>query len=499
MLLTKTAGQSDAQPYGCTCEPPIGCSVDQDGQGCICPACGRSCAFCAEGSSLWADALARTAAMAEEPPLFLEHPLPLGWAAYDGQMAMLPDKSPDSLQRAFDLLGVDLRHNARAHLTEWAHASFGWTAANDRLTAKIRDVLGERFAIGNSENMNERKGAAGGKVVHLHYSAAGWAEAVNVILYDRGDIDPFREYLESLPAWDGKPRVDSLLTRLFVIGERTELADWASRFILLGAVTRTYEPGCKMDEGPVLIGDGGIGKSTFLRGLLPPEHGEWFSDGLNFAADAKVKAEALQGRVIVEAAEMTGATRADQEAMKAFLSRTDDGNTRRAYRRDPEPSPRRCVIVGTADREQPLPNDPNLRRFVPVYLDNAGHAGIAADVRETLDSEREQLWAEALVMHRNGAEARLPDALKAMQAEATAAARSSDAIIEDAIVKWTATAPHEFTLAELAEGIGMADRDKATRLRMADAHRLGAALVMLGFAKRQSQQDGRRVMRWYRL
>ena len=45
--------------------------------------------------------------------------------------------------------------------------------------------------------------------------------------------------------------------------------------------------------------------------------------------------------VISEAAEMTGASRADVEAMKAFLSRTDDGAVRRAYRRNPEPSPRR--------------------------------------------------------------------------------------------------------------------------------------------------------------
>ena len=71
------------------------------------------------------------------------------------------------------------------------------------------------------------------------------------------------------------------------------------------------------------------------------------------------------------------------------------------YRRNTEPLPRRCIIVGTTNIDQALPNDPSgNRRFVPVavWAGKRGHAG----VRAYLDEHREQLWAEALALWRAG-------------------------------------------------------------------------------------------------
>ena len=67
----------------------------------------------------------------------------------------------------------------------------------------------------------------------------------------------------------------------------------------------------------MLIGDGGIGKSTFLRELLPPDMPDLFSDTLNLASQNKERVESTLGRVIVEISEMAGSTRADQESLKA--------------------------------------------------------------------------------------------------------------------------------------------------------------------------------------
>ena len=65
---------------------------------------------------------------------------------------------------------------------------------------------------------------------------------------------------------------------------------------------------------------------------------------------------------------------------------------------------RRAIIVGTSDVESPLPNDRNLRRWAPVYL----QGGNPAKLRQYLDANREQLWAQAVHVYRDGAEARLP-------------------------------------------------------------------------------------------
>ena len=413
-------------------------------------------------------------------------------------------KTSRSLEKALHLCGVDIRFNIRAARPEYQHWQPGtdyddpddrrlavniskseepWACWDDRTTAHIKEVLTLHFNYERSD----------GKKASLNFGSGAWENAFNAVLY-RNEVDPFITWMESLPKWDYTDRLDTWLLRAFEIKERLPLAQWAGRYILLGAVTRAYQPGAKLDETPVLIGRGGIGKSTCLRVLLPADMDDWFSDALNLAGDSKQRAEALQGRVIVEAAELAGATRADIESLKAFLSRTDDGSVRLAYRRDPEVMKRRCVLIGTSDKDRPLPNDRNLRRFVPINLKD----GDPVNLRLMLDQDRRQLWAEALFLYRRGVEARLPDDLKVQQLEATEAARSQDTIMEDAVESWL-VGRDGFTFAELAFGIGLADsEDRATRLHMRDAHRIGGILERLGYTKQRPRQGGKRATVWCR-
>ena len=304
------------------------------------------------------------------------------------------------------------------------------------------------------------------------------------------EVDPFIEWLESLPEWDGQSRLAMWLMDVFDTPPST-LAAWAGAFMVLGPIARAYSPGAKLDEMPVLIGPPGCGKSTAIRCLLPQDSPEWFIDGLDLAGNPKERAEALQGRVLVEAAEMSGVSRADVESLKAFLSRTDDGAVRLSYRRDPEQMLRRCVIVGTADRQDPLPADRNTRRFVSILL----NGGNPAKLREYLDANRAQLWAEGLHLHRKGKEARLPDTLKGLQDEVNATTRARDAILEDAVGEWV-EGRVPFTLAELAEGVGLAQVGEATKLPTRETRRLTEALRGLDYMGRRTKVDGVQAMRW---
>lgn len=238
---------------------------------------------------------------------------------------------------------------------------------------------------------------------------------------------------------------------------------------------------------PVIIGPGGIGKSTALRELFPPELQDLFTDGLNLSGDTKTRVEALQGRAVVELAEMAGARRADIESLKAFISRTDQGSVRLTWRHNPEPLPRRCIIVGTADRSDPLPPDHNLRRFVPVSL-------IGGDVGRLLafmEANRGQLWAEALRLYERGQDARLPDWLKDLQREATDAARPTDAI-QDGVENYLETAPEPFTLETIAYAIRLIEGpEDGAKITPADQQRIGAALRHFGYQKARRRVDGK--------
>ena len=371
-------------------------------------------------------------------------PLGIGEWNHD-ELCEAPDGHKAGLERAFELLGVDARYNTRSARAEIRHESFpeGWRTMNDRLAAELREVIAIRFTYEKRE----------GVPTPLRFGREAWADAFSAYLYGR-EVDPFQEWLDALPRWDRVDRLDGWLTEVFTIDNPNGLVEWTSRFILLGAVTRAYEPGAKLDEMPVLIGRGGIGKSTALRYILPPDMPGLFSDGLNLAGTPQERAEALQGRVIVEASELAGATRADNASLKTFLTRTDDGSVRLAYRRDPELMLRRAIIVGTSDVESPLPNDRNLRRWAPVYL----QGGNPAKLRKYLDANRDQLWAQAVHVYKDGTEARLPDGLLQEQIAATSKARSRDVIIEDAVEEWTNTHLEHFTLQDCAEGIGITDK-----------------------------------------
>ena len=413
-------------------------------------------------------------------------PRPLGWFAYEGIAAVIPQgRTSAGLRECFAYLGVAVRYNVRQQAPELHHESTGWVAFNDRLRAFIRDTIAERFGLPPKADESPRP---------LKFGRDAFNDYLNSLLYERA-VDPFLLWLESLPRWDRVDRLSFWLTDLFEIPERPELAEWAGRFVFLGAVWRGYEPGTKLDETPVLIGRGGIGKSTCLRMALPDDQqASWFSDSLHLADDPKVRAESLQGRVLVEAAEMAGSTRAELESLKSFLSRTDDGAIRLAFRRDPEMLLRRCVIIGTADKLHVLPNDRNLRRFCPVRL----HDGDPARVRRYMADNRAQLWAEALHLYRRGAEARLPSHLVGVQRQATEEHRSRDVVIEDAIAAWVTDHPDSFTLGQLASGIGLVAANMSARLNMRDQHRIGQVLESMGYTKRRTRQDGRRSWMWSR-
>ena len=87
----------------------------------------------------------------------------------------------------------------------------------------------------------------------------------------RNQVDPFLEYLrEEIPRWDGIPRISGWLIRCFDVADGSyDLADWASEFILLGAVIRAHYPGWKLDEVPVLIGPGRYREIDRPAGTVP--------------------------------------------------------------------------------------------------------------------------------------------------------------------------------------------------------------------------------------
>ncbi|MEG1294514.1 MAG: virulence-associated E family protein [Clostridium sp.] len=228
---------------------------------------------------------------------------------------------------------------------------------------------------------------------HTEFSKAKIQTAITKAADDRS-YHPIREYLDSIPEWDGVPRVDTLLID-YLGAEDTKYVRAVTRKTLCGAVVRIREPGCKFDTVLVLCGPQGIGKSTLVNNL----GGEWFSDSLNLNdIKDKTAAEKLQGYWIVEMGELAGMGSAGVKTLRGFITTRDD-RYRASYGRRVSSHPRQCIFIGTTNSEEGYLNDVDGgRRFWPVNVPSIGRKKVW-DMTET---DVKQIWAEALVMVNEG-------------------------------------------------------------------------------------------------
>lgn len=239
-----------------------------------------------------------------------------------------------------------------------------------------------------------------------------------VAVADRRRFHPVREYLESLPAWDGVPRVETLLVDLLGAEDNVYTRE-ATRCCLTAAVARIYEPGVKFDNVLIVQGPQAIGKSMFFAKL----GGAWYSDNLSVSdMRDKTAAEKLQGYWILELSELTGMRKTEVETVKGFISRQDD-IYRAAYGRNTEQRPRMCVIVGSTNDDTGFLRDvTGNRRFWPVRV--SGSQGkhswdLTAD-------DVAQIWAEAKVFYEMGEGVLLSPEAAALAVEAQREAMEQD-------------------------------------------------------------------------
>lgn len=196
---------------------------------------------------------------------------------------------------------------------------------------------------------------------------------------------PVRHYLRSVE-WDGAPRVEQWLCTYFGVKD-TPYARCVGAVTLVGAVRRVFEPGCKHDTMLVLEGGQGGYKSTALKILAYNEN--WYTDNFRVDSSSKDIMETVAGHWIVEAAEVIGVRKGDPDKLKNTLSRERE-KARLAYGHNAQEYRRQFIIIGTTNHTDYLTDSTGNRRYWPVFVGDVDIDGLLRD--------RDQLWAEAVVM-----------------------------------------------------------------------------------------------------
>ncbi len=205
----------------------------------------------------------------------------------------------------------------------------------------------------------------------------------------RNPYHPVRGYFSSLPQWDGVRRLDTFLT-YYLGAEDTPLNRAIGRKWLSAIPRRVFEPGCKFDSVLVLQGAQGIGKSAFGKALVPI--GKWVSESVTIGDRAREVIENTGGILIVELAELAGKSNKEVEAIKKFITITED-KARGAYKHKVETVPRQFVFYATTNQDEFLTDTTGNRRWWPVTPANIDLDAIRTD--------RDQLWAEVMLVYRS--------------------------------------------------------------------------------------------------
>ena len=177
--------------------------------------------------------------------------------------------------------------------------------------------------------------------------------------------NPIKEYLESLPKWDGQNQVAELFGR--IPGLTSEQINWCSIW-LRSAVAHWLQ--MDMLHGneavPILIGQQGCGKSTFAVRLLPEKLRQYFLDHINFGN--KFDSEmALTHNLFVNIDELANMGASQQGKLKQTLSKVRV-NGRPIFGKSQDDRLRFASFLATTNDEHPLCDPTGSRRYICLHI-----------------------------------------------------------------------------------------------------------------------------------
>ena len=230
---------------------------------------------------------------------------------------------------------------------------------------------------------------------------------------DDAEYDPWLEAMsyEALKkanggkGWDGKPRIEHVPDLVLEAG-RCKYARWAGRYLYIAAIQRAMEPGCDLQEMPLFIGEGHIGKSALVRAVFPRKAPDWWVN-CNFSLNPRVadyNKKAVEDTircVSAEFSEMTNVKIMTIEAVKSFLTQAIDYVALKWCKIARE-YPRRYYLVGTANPGKPLPDDTAMMRRVVVVSCKAKDNKHLARAFRVLHENTLQCWLEAWEKYHGG-------------------------------------------------------------------------------------------------
>ena len=215
-------------------------------------------------------------------------------------------------------------------------------------------------------------------------------------------VHPVRDYLNSLPPWDGNDRIAELASHLHAEAvvpkqsneEAQQALCWALHKWHCAAVGTWLDDSVTNHEVFVLIGKQGIYKTTCFRFLLPPELRSYFWENAHNAFSSKDDHLALSENclTVIEEVEATGSHELSE--LKSLIT-SDTIKERRPYARFREAKHRLASFCATGNQQHFLTDDTGNRRWLCFKVSHI-------DDPRTWKINYQQLYAQLLHEFQHG-------------------------------------------------------------------------------------------------
>ena len=172
--------------------------------------------------------------------------------------------------------------------------------------------------------------------------------------------DPYKEFLGSLPEWDGDDHIAALAATVKTDDEN--YWTWCLKKWLVAFVGSLVDEETVNQTAIIFCGKQGIGKSTWFRNILPQELRKYSSSGF---MDPKEKETLVQlsELCLYNMDEVENLKPKNVEAIKELITKPSM-YLRRAYTTLSQNYPRRCSFCGTANGTNILHDITGNRRFL---------------------------------------------------------------------------------------------------------------------------------------
>ena len=195
--------------------------------------------------------------------------------------------------------------------------------------------------------------------------------------------DPINDYLDHLPQWDGKNRVDEFAKRV-----PTNNADYVHNFHvwMLSMVAHWMGRTKKQANAivPLFIGKQGCGKSSFCAIILPPALQDFYNDRIDFKNDTSMFM-ALTNTALINIDEFDSVSSGKQPLLKYLIS-TPTVKMRMPYQASISNRHRYASFVATTNNVKPLKDLTGSRRYLCIKVTD--------NIDFTSPVEYEQLYAQ---------------------------------------------------------------------------------------------------------